>query len=69
MTDRYRTHDVPVAGGTLRVGVWEADAPDAPTALLVHGITASHRSWQRLAALLPGVRLVAPDLRGELATR
>ena len=64
MTDRYRTLDVPVSGGTLRVGVWEADAPDAPTALLVHGITASHRSWQRLAGLMPGVRLVAPDLRG-----
>jgi pimeloyl-ACP methyl ester carboxylesterase len=64
VTDRHRTLDVPVAGGTLRVGVWEADAPDAPTALLVHGITASHRSWQRLAELLPGVRLVAPDLRG-----
>ncbi len=59
-----RTLDVPVGGGTLRVGVWEADAPDAPTALLVHGITASHRSWQWLAELLPGVRLIAPDLRG-----
>ena len=65
--DRYRTLDVPVAGGTLRVGVWEAtgpDADDAPTALLVHGVTASHRSWQVVAGLLPGVRLVAPDLRG-----
>ena len=46
-TDRYRTVDAPVAGGTLRVGVWEpADgAADAPTVLLVHGVTASHRSW------------------------
>lgn len=67
MSERYRTTDVPVAGGTLRVGVWDADVPDpgtAPTALLVHGITASHRSWAVLADLLPGVRLVAPDLRG-----
>ena len=68
--DRYRTIDAPVAGGVLRVGVWEAvDAhgavvPDAPTALLVHGVTASHRSWQLVARHLPGVRLVAPDLRG-----
>lgn len=63
---RYRTLDVPVAGGHLRVGVWEEPdlAPDAPTALLVHGVTASHRSWQVVADQLPGVRLVAPDLRG-----
>lgn len=61
---RYRAVDVAVAGGTLRVGVWEADADDAPTVLLVHGVTASHRSWRWLADLLPGVRLVAPDLRG-----
>lgn len=64
MTDRYRAVDVPVAGGSLRVGVWEADRPDAPTALLVHGVTASHRSWRLVADRLPGVRLVAPDLRG-----
>lgn len=70
LTDRYRTVDVPVAGGSLRVGVWDAlDAdgapvPDAPTALLVHGVTASHRSWQLVADRLPRVRLVAPDLRG-----
>ena len=67
MTERYRTTDVPVPGGTLRVGVWEPDVPDpeeVPTVLLVHGITASHRSWRVLADHLPGVRLVAPDLRG-----
>lgn len=68
MSERYRTTDVPVSGGTLRVGVWEPDgvlhAEAAPTVLLVHGITASHRSWQVLADQLPDVRLVAPDLRG-----
>ena len=64
MTDRHHALDVPVRGGALRVGVWEADVPDAPSALLAHGITASHRSWQWLAELLPGVRLIAPDLRG-----
>lgn len=63
-SDRYRAVDVPVTGGTLRVGVWEADRPDAPTALLVHGVTASHRSWGLVAERLPGVRLIAPDLRG-----
>ncbi len=64
MTDRYHAVDVPVPGGTLRVGVWDAPDDDAPTALLVHGITASHRSWQLVAEQLPDVRLIAPDLRG-----
>lgn len=47
----------------MRVGVWDAD-PGAPTVLLVHGVTASHRCWLELAEALPDVRLVAPDLRG-----
>lgn len=58
-----RAVDVPVAGGVLRVGVWDA-APDAPTILAVHGVTSSHLAWQLLAEELPGVRIVAPDLRG-----
>lgn len=67
--DRYRTIDVPVRGGDLRVGIWEpksgpADPGHAPTVLAVHGITASHRSWLTVAQRLPGVRVVAPDLRG-----
>lgn len=61
----YRTLDVPVDGGRLRVGVWDVDGDHAaPTALLVHGVTASHLSWPLVADRLPGVRLVAPDLRG-----
>ncbi|MDO8148117.1 alpha/beta hydrolase [Isoptericola sp. b515] len=67
---RYGTLDVPVDGGALRVGVWDPvdDAGDvvagAPTVLAVHGITASHLAWPLLAGALPGVRVVAPDLRG-----
>ncbi|GGM15266.1 alpha/beta hydrolase [Promicromonospora citrea] len=68
----YATHDVPVAGGTLRVGVWEpvgplATGPDGaplPSVVLVHGITASHRAWPAVVAALAGRRVVAPDLRG-----
>lgn len=66
-TDRtrtYRTIDVPVAGGDLRVGVWETNETDAPAVLLVHGVTASHLAWQFVADALPHVRLIAPDLRG-----
>lgn len=72
----YRTIDVPVRGGLLRAGVWEpaetparssprASAPsDAPTVLLVHGVTASHLAWPFVVDRLPGVRVVVPDLRG-----
>lgn len=71
---RYQAHDVPVRGGTLRVGVWEpAGAGDAseptPTMVLIHGITASHVCWAELAAALPHVRLIAPDLRGRGRSR
>lgn len=65
MTHEYRTVDVPVDGGRLRVGVWDVDGrPDAPTVLLVHGVTASHQSWPLVVEHLDGVRVVAPDLRG-----
>ena len=71
-TDRYRTVDVPVRGGKQRVGLWEpeqrsgsaTDIADAPTILAIHGVTASHRCWDMLAAALPGHRLITPDLRG-----
>lgn len=69
---RYRTLDVPVAGGDMRVGVWEPvndpdDAPEtdaAPAVLLIHGVTASHLSWPFVAERLPHARVIAPDLRG-----
>ncbi|MBF4560633.1 alpha/beta hydrolase [Microbacterium sp. VKM Ac-2870] len=58
-----RAAAVPVAGGELQVGVWDA-ASGAPTIVAVHGVTSSHLAWQWLADALPGVRIVAPDLRG-----
>ncbi len=57
----------------MRVGIWDpepADIPavddslNSPTLLVIHGVTASHRCWDMLAAALPGFRLIAPDLRG-----
>jgi lipase len=63
-TERYRAFDVPVDGGLLRVGEWGAADPAAPVVLGVHGITATHVSWQLVAERLPGVRFLAPDLRG-----
>lgn len=60
----YRTVDIEVAGGALRVGVWDDGPPHRPTVLAVHGITSSHLAFAFLAEHLPGVRVVAPDLRG-----
>ncbi|WP_299057461.1 alpha/beta hydrolase [uncultured Nocardioides sp.] len=60
----YRTTTVAVDGGDLAVGVWGPDDPQAPTVVAIHGITASHRCWPLVAEALPGVRVVAPDLRG-----
>lgn len=55
---------VPVDGGELTVGVLGEQDSSAPTVIAVHGITASHRCWLALARAMPGVRIIAPDLRG-----
>ncbi|UAJ79038.1 alpha/beta hydrolase [Leifsonia sp. ZF2019] len=65
----YRTFRAPVPGGELAGGVWNPDAPAAggssgSTLVAIHGITASHRAWELVAAALPDTRLIAPDLRG-----
>jgi lipase len=71
----YRTYDVAVRGGTLRVGAWSSDGladqraghPPARTVLAVHGITSSHLAWPLVAQRLtqfPDTLVLAPDLRG-----
>jgi lipase len=69
---RYGTRDVPVRGGLLRVGTWDSDdvadgATPTTVVLGVHGVTASHLSWQLVTQELtavPGSRVIAADLRG-----
>lgn len=72
ITHRYRTIDVPVEGGTLRVGVWDpieaGEGSLAPDVLLVHGVTSSHLAWPFVVSQLPGTRVIAPDLRGRGAS-
>lgn len=65
-THTYSEIDVAADGGTLHAGVWDpVGAPaEAPTVVAIHGITSTHRAWDLLPASLPGVRVVAPDLRG-----
>lgn len=66
----YRTVDVPVSGGGVRAGVWDpigAEGP-VPTVPAIHGVTSSHLAWQVLVEQLPGVRVIAPDLRGRGAS-
>ncbi|MGY1823395.1 alpha/beta fold hydrolase [Geodermatophilus sp. SYSU D00079] len=56
---------VPVDGGELAVLHWPADAPGAPIAVLLHGITANAMAWAAVAPALAGeFEVVAPDLRG-----
>lgn len=66
--------DVAVPGGRLfavRRGSAAVPAPAAPGAaavLLIHGITASHISWQGVAQALPELCTIAVDLRGRGAS-
>lgn len=73
ITHKYRTLDVPVAGGSMRVGVWDpievAEGAPVPSVLAVHGITSSHLVWPLLVSELPGTRVLAPDLRGRGSSR
>jgi pimeloyl-ACP methyl ester carboxylesterase len=58
----YEALDVPVDGGLLRVGRW---GTGSQVLLAIHGITANHISFQRLASELgEDVTVIAPDLRG-----
>ena len=75
---RYRAVDVPVRGGDLRVGIWEPEPTEANDAgapvsadavIAIHGVTATHRCWLSVANQLPGVRVIAPDLRGRGRSR
>lgn len=63
----YATVQVPVLGGDLHVGVWDPEPVSAaPVAdvLLVHGVSSSHLAWPFVVERLPGLRVIAPDLRG-----
>ena len=54
-----------VAGHRWRYAIREADQPDAPTLVMIHGFTGSKENWYPLAARLRGhYRLVIPDLPG-----
>ena len=66
MSVTYRTSSVAVRGGELAVASWEPEglAVDAPTVVAIHGITSAHTAWPLVAHRLPGVRVLAPDLRG-----
>ncbi|WP_040156297.1 alpha/beta fold hydrolase [Mobilicoccus massiliensis] len=79
----YSTIDVPVAGGTLRVGRWSPDAAETSSAaastehaasapapvVAIHGITAHHMSWPHVVDELADTEILAPDLRGRGRSR
>jgi lipase len=64
----HTVFDIPVAGGTLAVGL-SGRAGGVPVVLAVHGITGSHRAWTPVARHLgDDVTFLAPDLRGRGAS-
>lgn len=73
ITHKYRSVDVQVNGGMLRVGVWDpiafVEGAAVPSVLAVHGITSSHLAWPLVVAQLPSTRVIAPDLRGRGSSR
>ncbi|UQX10376.1 alpha/beta fold hydrolase [Candidatus Mycobacterium methanotrophicum] len=59
---RYKTYDVPVDGGNLKIGRW---GDGGEVVLAAHGITGNHLHFAALAdQLIPDFTVVAPDLRG-----
>lgn len=58
---RYARRGVKTADGMLMVGEWTASRTPV---VAIHGISSTHLLWQWSAAAAPGVRIVAPDLRG-----
>lgn len=66
----FEEFQIPVPGGDLAVLRWPAADADAPTAVLVHGITANALAWAAVAEAVDGrVNLLALDLRGRAYSR
>lgn len=66
----FEEYQISVPGGDLAVVRWPAAEADAPTAVLVHGITANALSWAGVAEAVDGrVNLLALDLRGRAYSR
>lgn len=63
---RLHEHELAVNGITLHVATWGARTTPDRAVLLVHGLTASSRSWAAFGPVLAarGWYAIAPDLRG-----
>jgi pimeloyl-ACP methyl ester carboxylesterase len=55
---------VRIAAGALELEALEYGDPSAPAVLALHGWLDNAASFERLAPLIPGVRLIALDLPG-----
>lgn len=66
----FEEYQIPVPGGDLAVLRWPAAVAGAPTAVLVHGITANALAWAATAEAVAGrVNLLAVDMRGRAYSR
>jgi pimeloyl-ACP methyl ester carboxylesterase len=54
--------------GDERISVRLDGHPGDPTVVLLHGFLGSHHWFDRLVPLLPGVRVIRPDLAGHGAS-
>jgi pimeloyl-ACP methyl ester carboxylesterase len=72
-SNTFSYDETDIMSGTVRihVGRWNVHTPDgntatAPTALLIHGLSANHVCWKTIAEMLQqhGIASVAVDLRG-----
>ncbi|NUP47369.1 MAG: alpha/beta hydrolase [Catenulispora sp.] len=61
--------EFPLGAGSYAVTRWAADSAAAPAVIAAHGITANGLAWGPMAEALPGVDLIAPDLRGRGRSR
>lgn len=61
--------EFPLGAGSYAVTRWAGAAEDAPAVIAAHGVTANGLAWAPLAAALPEVDLIAPDLRGRGRSR
>ena len=62
---RAASHRVRQVPHDWHVQIWGPLSGNAPDILLLHGAGASAHSWHPLVPMLPGARLIAPDLPGQ----
>lgn len=64
MSDYKGSNRIRLSSGPFHYLSWNADRPELPAAVLLHGLTSSCSSWHRIGPALSDHRVFALDLRG-----